>query len=192
MSMQIDDPEKSDDVGAESSTNSPKSGTRSHESEPSHDRDEGNAEGGSMSARVMPQSEEDDEEDVQTDQRPVERRERRRNFQHARELMTDELRLRATESSDRLRACLTGSIVVKLRDRSEKYLFDWTGTAVRAEATEDSTGDCVITVSENNLLRIASGDLNPQIGMLSEKIAVQGKLSLAVYFFNLIAPYPPQ
>lgn len=192
MSMQIDDPEKSDDVGAESATNPQKSGARSHDTEASHDRDEGNAEGGSMSARVMPQSEEDDEEDVQTDQRPVERRERRRNFQHARELMTDELRLRATESSDRLRACLTGSIVVKLRDRSEKYLFDWTGTAVRAEATEDSTGDCVITVSENNLLRIASGDLNPQIGMLSEKIAVQGKLSLAVYFFNLIAPYPPQ
>lgn len=131
---------------------------------------------------------EDDAEDEDQNRPQRERRERRKNFSNARELMTDELRLRAEESSERLRACLTGSIIVKLRERGEKYLFDWSSTQPRAEATDQTTGDCVITLSENNLLRIATGELNPQIGMLSDKISVEGKLSLAIYFFNLIAP----
>jgi putative sterol carrier protein len=133
----------------------------------------------------------DDQAGGEESSRPYrEPQERRRNFSNARELMTDELQTRASQSSDRLRACLTGSIIVKLRERSEKYLFDWTGNIPKAEATEKTEGDCVINVSESNLLKIASGDLNPQIGMLSDKISVQGKLSLAVYFFNLIAPFP--
>jgi putative sterol carrier protein len=134
---------------------------------------------------------EDDDEGEDQNRPQRERRERRKNFSNARELMTEELRMRAEESSERLRACLTGSIIVKLRERGEKYLFDWSSTQPRAEVTDQTTGDCVITLSENNLLRVATGELNPQIGMLSDKIAVEGKLSLAVYFFNLIAPLSP-
>ncbi|MBN8549921.1 MAG: SCP2 sterol-binding domain-containing protein [Deltaproteobacteria bacterium] len=140
-----------------------------------------------LEAEASESGADESEDDARAFREPAERR---RNFANARELMTEELRTRATQSSDRLRACLTGSIIVKLKERGEKYLFDWTGGAPRAEATDQAEGDCVINLSEGNLLKIAAGELNPQIGMLSEKIQVQGKLSLAVYFFNLIAPFP--
>lgn len=123
---------------------------------------------------------------------PRGRYERRKNFTSARDLMTEELRLRAEHSSERLKACLTGTILIRVRDRGENFIFDWTGNSPRAEASKESTADCSIELNENTLLKIASGDLNPQIAMLSEKITVQGKLSLAVYFFNLLAPYPQQ
>ena len=59
------------------------------------------------------------------------------------------------------------------------------------EGTSPSTKvelDCYISLNDRDVYRIYRGDLNPQIAMLSDKIEVGGKLSFAVYFFNLIAP----
>ncbi len=175
MSNIIDDPEVNEQSDADETAEAP-------------EVTEGK--GGKTASRA--EAEDDSEEDEAEERRQRERRDRRRNFNNARELMTDELRQRAEFSSARLKECLAGSIVVRLRERNEKFLFDWTGATPKAEPTDQSSGDCVIDLHENTLLKIASGDLNPQIGMLSEKISVQGKLSLAVYFFNLIAPFPQQ
>ncbi len=190
--MEIDDPEKP--RAADATRPSQKEQTDSKAAGSNHlmveDDEVETKPARTMDADLEAESNDSDSEESE-DERPYrEPQERRRNFNNARELMTDELRTRAQQSSDRLRACLTGSIIVKLKERGEKYLFDWTGSTPRAESTEQAEGDCVINLSEGNLLKIASGDLNPQIGMLSEKIQVQGKLSLAVYFFNLIAPFP--
>ena len=48
--------------------------------------------------------------------------------------------------------------------------------------------DCRIKIRAVDFLSISNGDLNPQIAMLSEKISIEGKTEMAVYFFNLIAP----
>ena len=77
----------------------------------------------------------------------------------------------------------------------KRFGLDWRqADLVVAPLEGDLSGhgapDCTIRLSEDNLLRVASGDLNPQVGMLSDKIRVTGKVSFAVYFFNLIAPRP--
>lgn len=115
-------------------------------------------------------------------------REERRRFDSAKELLTDELRRRASNANPKLRAQLLGSVLVQMRGTNERYLFDWTTEDLRVEQVQSGTADCSIKISEDNLLKIASGDLNPQIGMLSDKIQIEGQLALAVYFFNLIAP----
>ena len=76
----------------------------------------------------------------------------------------------------------------EIEDRKEKYLFDWSAEGIKSSRTEAAESDCKITLSEDNLLRIAWGDLNPQLAMLSDKVKVTGQLSLAIYVFNLIAP----
>ncbi|MFM1847500.1 MAG: sterol transfer family, partial [Pseudomonadota bacterium] len=75
----------------------------------------------------------------------------------------------------------------------KKYGFDWRQddlvvVPLQGDLKGVGAADCSIRLSEDSLLRVASGDLNPQVGMLSDKIKVQGKVSFAVYFFNLVAP----
>ncbi len=48
--------------------------------------------------------------------------------------------------------------------------------------------DTVICLSERSVMAIRSGDLNPQVGMLTDKIRVSGQIAPAVYIFNVIAP----
>ena len=106
----------------------------------------------------------------------------------AAEILKDELRTRALRDQGRIRAYLTGKIIIHLEDVKKRYLFDWTTEELRTGQTDETEGDCVIVLSEEDLMRIAFGDLNPQVGMLSDKIRVSGKLGLAIYIFNLIAP----
>jgi len=118
--------------------------------------------------------------------------ERRRTFQNADELLLDEVKSRAQRASVRLKECILGTFLIELTN-GKRYGFDCRqAEMVVAPLTGDlgahAPPDCSIRLSEDNLLRIASGDLNPQVGMLSDKIRVQGKSSIAVYFFNLIAP----
>jgi putative sterol carrier protein len=116
-------------------------------------------------------------------------REEDRRCSSARELITEEVVRRAQNANVKLRSQLVGSILVQVGYGQERYLFDWSTEELKVgQAGSDSAADCTIQISEDNLLKIASGDLNPQIAMLSEKIKLQGRLSLAVYFFNLITP----
>lgn len=118
--------------------------------------------------------------------------ERRRAPSNADDVLIDELKARAQRAGPRLRECLLGTLLIELTN-GKKYGFDWRqGELLVAPLAGDLGGvgpaDCTIRLSEDNLLRIANGDLNPQVGMLSDKIKVDGKVSFAVYFFNLIAP----
>ena len=111
----------------------------------------------------------------------------------AKDLLMVELPERSRHANARLRANLSGTIMVRLDDKPARYVVDWTGdqmTVVEAAAgTVDlKTIDCEIRISEKNLMKVVNGDLNPQIGMLSDKISVDGRLSLSVYLFNLLTP----
>ena len=82
----------------------------------------------------------------------------------------------------------------------ERFIFDWKGeepTVVPAAGAltvnvenpgEATLVDSIISLTEQNLMAVRSGDLNPQVAMLADKIKVKGKIGPAVYLFNLIAP----
>ncbi len=142
-------------------------------------------EGGPVPKISAPVEEDDDES-----REEVDRAQRRKlpGYSNAQELMTNELPARATYADAKLRSNLVGSIIVFLKDLDERYLFDWSTETLRTGKVESPTADCTIRLTSHVLLRIAQGDLNPQIAMLSDKISVQGKAGMAVYFFNLIAP----
>lgn len=117
--------------------------------------------------------------------------ERRRPAANVRELFED-VKARASRASPRLRECLLGTMMIELTS-GKKFGLDWRQAdliivPLEGDVSAYGAPDCSIRLSEDNLLRIANGDLNPQVGMLSEKIRVTGKVSFAVYFFNLIAP----
>lgn len=133
------------------------------------------------------------------------------------DVISREILARARSAHERLRTLLSGRILITLRDLNRSFLFNWSNaqaavsevsndnakemiaqtkaSANQNAATEESapvsskeTIDCYLTLSDRDVFRIYRGDLNPQIAMLSDKIEVGGKLSYAVYFFNLIAP----
>jgi len=106
----------------------------------------------------------------------------------SRQLLMQELPEKAAGVSTLLRSHLMGEIGVHLTDRGDHYIVDWISEKIQVKPQRPESPDCMIHLTEQNLLKIASGDLNPQIGMLSDKIKVEGKLSFAVYFFNLLVP----
>jgi hypothetical protein len=136
-----------------------------------------------------------DEEDEQEAQ-PV----TRKVIQNGRDVLCEELPGRATRAKLRMKPHLTCSLVVELTSSGEKFLFDWRGEDPKvapisgpvviagAEGGDPSAVDSVISLSEQNLMAVRSGDLNPQVAMLADKIKVKGKIGPAVYLFNLIAP----
>jgi hypothetical protein len=142
----------------------------------------------------MDDLEEEDEEEEEAP--PV----TRKVIQTGRDVVTEELPARAARAKDRLRPHLTGALVIELSNSGEKFLFDWRSdepkvspvsgdiTLASPENTSPSAVDCIISVTEQNLMSIRSGDLNPQVAMLADKIKVKGKMSPAVYLFNLVAP----
>lgn len=140
--------------------------------------------------------EDEKEEGFENSRQPRSNRssERRKPAASAKELFGNELIVRAQNSNPKLRENLTGTILVNVAPEAAqkggaKYLFDWSATAPLSGPTEVSNADCVMSLSEEVLLGIHTGALNPQVAMLSDKIQVSGKLSLAIYFFNLIVPH---
>lgn len=106
----------------------------------------------------------------------------------ARDILVDGVLEKAHRAHPALRAQLRGTVLVKLNGGRERYLIDWRGDSPSAAETGDESADCVISVQEHDLEMIASGSMNPQIAMLSDKISIQGNANFAMYFFNLIAP----
>ena len=157
------------------------------------------------SARAEGVSAVDDIEE-EPEEEPEQQRAPRKAIQNGRDVMCEELPDRAQRAGLRLKPYLTTSIVVELTNSGERYLFDWRQdspkvsavpreTAVSVEevvagdsATDKLYVDAHIALSEQHLMAVRSGDLNPQVGMLTEKIKVKGKVSPAVYIFNLVAP----
>lgn len=107
----------------------------------------------------------------------------------AEEIILGDLVSNASRSSAKLKELLAGTILINLFDSGKRYLLDASAGELKAQSVgKESTADCTILVSEENLKRIWQGDLNPQIAMLSEKIRIQGRKAVAIYLFNLIAP----
>jgi putative sterol carrier protein len=116
------------------------------------------------------------------------RGEGRKNTQNVRQLLLTDVVERALRSNLLLRTHLAGTLAINLLDSPDHFVLDWTGDKPVVRPGKVDAPDCTLHISESNLLRVAAGDLNPQIGMLSEKIRVEGRLSFAVYFFNLVVP----
>ena len=113
-----------------------------------------------------------------------------RRLNSAQQLFEEAIPNRAGRLGERLHAALRGKILVTLQDSGHNYLLDWSGDALSSTAAADAAQcvhDCRISLRENDLLAVANGELNPQIGMLSHKISVSGRSDLAVYFFNILA-----
>lgn len=126
-------------------------------------------------------SEDDDEdEDLQI---PV----RRGEIKSAKDLLGEEICSRARSVQARLKSHLSAKILISINGR-ERYLFDWSSDQPRCAPATSDQADCKIELSEDDLLRLCTGNLNPQIAMLSDKVKVSGKGDIAVYFFNLVAP----
>lgn len=136
---------------------------------------------------------EDEEED---EQHPAPRK----VIQNGRDVLCEELPDRAQRAKLRLKPHLNGAFAVELSNSGERFIFDWRGEDPKVtplardvsltvgEGTGSSTVDCIISLSEQHLMSIRSGDLNPQVAMLADKIKVSGKVGPAVYLFNLVAP----
>jgi SCP-2 sterol transfer family len=124
----------------------------------------------------------------------------RKVIQNGKDVLCDELPNRASRAKLRLKPHLTCVLAVELTSSGEKFVFDWKGDeptvapvsgalTVNAENPGEATVvDSIISLSEQNLMAVRSGDLNPQVAMLGDKIKVKGKVGPAVYLFNLIAP----
>ena len=136
---------------------------------------------------------EDESDGEPEDQKAQPEPSRRGKPRDAKQLMLVEVKERAFRANERLRAQLTGSIVLDIKDKNQKFLFDWRADKPIIEelSAPPAAGadECTIHLSQSDFLRIASGELNPQVAMLSHKVSVEGKLNLAVYFFNLVSPY---
>ncbi|RMD83698.1 MAG: hypothetical protein D6808_08255 [Candidatus Dadabacteria bacterium] len=97
---------------------------------------------------------------------------------------------RTERASDHLRSKLRGRLKITVSDTGE-YIFDWSENrahAYKLDGNDSPEVDASITLSEETLVRIAEGSLNPQICLLSEKINIEGSPELPIYFFNLITP----
>ncbi len=148
------------------------------------------------SAEVEPSDDDllDDEDDQ--DVQPV----TRKVIQNGRDVLCEELPSRASRAKLRLKPHLTCTLAVELSSSGERFIFDWNGDeptvvpaggvlTVNAENPGEATlVDSIISLTEQNLMAVRSGDLNPQVAMLTDKIKVKGKIGPAVYLFNLIAP----
>ena len=126
-----------------------------------------------------------DDRDGDESDRP--RQERR--VQNAEDILVRDLVANASRGSARLKELLAGTILVRLSDSGKRYLIDWSQPELKANSVgKEATADCTISLTEDHLRKIAQGDLNPQIAMLSDKVRVEGKKGAAMYLFNLIAP----
>jgi hypothetical protein len=146
------------------------------------------------------------DEDALDSEEVEEARAPRRAIQNGRDVITEELPERAQRAALRLKPFLTGVMVIELTNSGERFLFDWRDDGPKTTAlskdvaltcdehagpsvqSDKVNADAIVSLSENHIMSIRAGDLNPQIGMLTEKIRVKGKISPAVYLFNLIAP----
>jgi hypothetical protein len=145
-------------------------------------------------------AESDAAEDLLDDEEEVEAPPTRKVIQNGRDVLCEELPSRAQRAKLRLKPHLTCVLGVELSSSGEKFVFDWKGDDAKVSPASgpltlnaDNPGgatvvESLISLTEQNLMAVRSGDLNPQVAMLADKIRVKGKIGPAVYLFNLIAP----
>ena len=142
-----------------------------------------------LPAALTPKSDDKEEPHIEAELEEEEEKPRRaKSKSTAATALLEELTNISEDIEEKLRSQLTGTILINLTDKNLFYLFNWKDTKLKIEKTSKKTADCSIEINEANLLQIARDELNPQVAMLSDKIKVDGNVSLALYFFNLIAP----
>lgn len=154
--------------------------TDSVEEDPHEERDQTNLE--EVSRELLEDDDdEENEEDTSSDD------ERQRRMSRAERILCQEIPEAAARADDNLRAALTGAIKITITNRDQSFFVDWTKDDIDVRVNADEEGDCHIALEEKVLLRLRDGKLNPQIALLSEKVAVTGNSSLAVFFCNLFS-----
>lgn len=78
---------------------------------------------------------------------------------------------------------LAGTVRFELRDSGESCCLE-PASGKALEKLENP--DLVIRMHSGDARRLLSGDLNPQIAMLSGKIQIEGRANLAMYLFNVL------
>lgn len=109
-----------------------------------------------------------------------------RRFSGIDRLLMVDIPSRVEGAEEKLKATLRGTIALELYDVGKELRYDFVGGGAKVEEGRDLKADCRIRISKGHLEKVASGKLNPQIAMLSDKILVSGRAELAVYFFNLV------
>ena len=132
------------------------------------------------------------QEDEGEDAGQAEPRQRQPKFVRPRnvdELLMQSLPERNKFASQNLKNLVNQTVLFDLMPSGRKYLFDPTiegaSTVTASKAVETA---CTIQIHEKDLMKIADGDLNPQVLMLSHKAKVWGNAQIATYIFNMIAP----
>ena len=145
-------------------------------------------------------AESDSADDLLDDEEEPEAPPTRKVIQNGRDVLCEELPSRAQRAKLRLKPHLTCVLGLELSSSGEKFVFDWKGDDAKVSPAsgpltlnaenpgEATVVDSLISLTEQNLMAVRSGDLNPQVAMLADKIRVKGKIGPAVYLFNLIAP----
>lgn len=63
--------------------------------------------------------------------------------------------------------------------------LDGTGPATVVD-NADTDADCTIHISAENLQKLASGDLNPQMAFMMGKLRIEGDMSLALQLGSIL------
>jgi putative sterol carrier protein len=130
----------------------------------------------------------DDSELEEVRRKQAEQEKAMRRPTNAREVLTQFVPNRSERGEEKLRSHLVGKIAIDIDGPNENYLFEWKSGRATVKEEKASAADCTIRLSEQNLMKVVAGELNPQVAMLSGKIRVQGSAEAAIYFFNLVAP----
>jgi putative sterol carrier protein len=89
------------------------------------------------------------------------------------------------EIAERIRAGLSG----KPFEGSLKFDCGAEGVIVLADGsatTEDRDADCTLTLSQDNLVKLLSGKLNPMTGLMMGKLKVSGNPAVAMKLSQLL------
>ncbi len=90
-----------------------------------------------------------------------------------------------TDLADRIRAALVG----KSFDGSLKFDCGDDGVIVLADgdaSTDDRDTDCTIRITQDNLTKLLSGNLNPMTGVMMGKLKVSGDMGVAMGLGKLL------
>ena len=89
------------------------------------------------------------------------------------------------EIAERIRAGLGG----KAFDGSLKFDCGEDGVIVLADGsatTEDRAADCTLSLSQENLVKLLTGKLNPMTGLMMGKLKVSGNTAVAMKLSQLL------
>ena len=93
----------------------------------------------------------------------------------------------AGRRESKLRVHLPAPVVIRISQSSESFTIDWSKEEIQVAKGFCENPACTLELTEEHLLDIADGSLNPQVAMLSDKIQIVGDMEAAMYVFNLFA-----